>query len=58
MAMVHAPFGNNAIMLWAEPGGPIMLKAVEASGDPVELNADQATDLAELLRSLAAQISD
>ena len=53
--VVH-PFGDEAISLWAEPGGPIMLKALDGA-DPVELNEDQAVELARLLLNLAAEIS-
>ncbi len=55
---VQSPFGDETVTLWAEPDGPIMLKVVEPSGDPVELNEAQALHLADLLRALAHQISD
>ena len=41
------------IVVWAEPGGPVMLKAVSPFGDPVELNANEARQLAALLLELA-----
>ena len=55
--MTHRLFGGDEVRVWAEPGGPIMLRVVESSGDPVELNEHQAIELADLLRRLAAQIS-
>ena len=54
-AKVHELFG---VSLWADPSGSIMLKAVEPSGDPVELNEHQAIEVADLLRQLAAEISN
>jgi hypothetical protein len=56
--MSHQLFGGDEVRVWVEPGGPIMLRAVEPSGDPVELNEDQAIELADLLRRLADQISN
>ena len=55
---VQNPFGDETVTLWAEPDGPIMIKVIESSGNPVELNEAQALQLADLLRSLANQISD
>jgi len=51
-------FGGDEVIVWAETGGPIMLKVVEPSGDPVELNEHQALELADVLRRLADQISN
>jgi hypothetical protein len=45
------------IVLWSEPGGPIMLKTCEPYGDPVELNEHQAEELAEALLKMAKDIS-
>lgn len=42
------------VHLWRDPGGEIALKAVTTSGDPVELTARQARELALLLLRLAA----
>lgn len=39
-------------LIWMEPGGPIMLKAIDGN-DPIELNADEAREIARLLLSLA-----
>ena len=47
----------GAIRLWAEPGGPIMIKAVEASGDPVEINEHEAQELMDCLRRLSDEIT-
>jgi hypothetical protein len=35
-----------------EPGGPIMLKAVDGA-DPIELNADEAREIARVLLEFA-----
>ena len=53
----HSLLGG-LVRVWAEADGPIMLKAVEQSGDPVELNESEAIELADLLRSLARSISE
>lgn len=55
---VGRPLGDDDIVAWAEPGGPIMLKASTSFGDPVELNESEARKLADLLVQLAQQISD
>jgi hypothetical protein len=38
--------------VWMEPGGPIMLKAVDGA-DPIELNADEAREIARVLLEFA-----
>ena len=45
------------IYLWAEAGSSVMLKAVTTSGDPVEITAEEALELAEHLKRLAAQVN-
>jgi transposase-like protein len=40
--------------LWIEPGGGVTLKAVTAEGDPIELTANQARELAAALLETAA----
>lgn len=55
-AGVQRPIGDEEVRLWAEPGGPIMLKAVNAHGDPVELNGGQARRTAEILLRLADRV--
>jgi hypothetical protein len=47
----------GSIRVWAEPGGPIMIKAVEPSGDPVEINEHEADELVKILNGLIADIS-
>jgi hypothetical protein len=56
-SQTHSLLGGS-VRVWAEPDGPIMLKAVEQSGDPVELNENEAIELADLLSSLARRISE
>jgi len=46
-------FADGEIVLWAEEGEPIMLRSVSPHGDPVELTADEARDLAAALKRLA-----
>jgi hypothetical protein len=38
--------------MWAEPGGPIMLRAADGK-DPIELNAHEAREIAKALLELA-----
>jgi hypothetical protein len=52
---VLRPAHDDEVVMWAEPGGPIMLKAI-AGSDPVELNEDQAEAVAAALLSLVAQV--
>ncbi|MET1110931.1 MAG: hypothetical protein ABWX67_05315 [Allosphingosinicella sp.] len=40
------------IILWAEKGGPVMLKTVEKHGDPVELAEHEVQDLIDALEKL------
>jgi hypothetical protein len=46
---------DDDVQVWLDPGGGITLKAVTADGDPVELSAAQARQLAERLADLASQ---
>ena len=41
---------------WVEQGSSIMFKAVTKSGDPVEINAEEARDIAAALIKLAEQL--
>ena len=41
---------------WAEPDGPIMLKAVSPYGDPIELNVQEAKELIKKLSELVTEI--
>ena len=44
------------IILWMEQESSIQLKAITAHGDPVELNATEARQLAQELLRLAALV--
>ena len=46
-------FGGD-VVLWTEDD-VIKLKTCDPTGDPAELNAEQAATLAQLLRKLAGQ---
>jgi hypothetical protein len=43
---------GGEITLWAEEGGPIMLKVTEKYGDPVELAEHEAQELIDRLKQL------
>ena len=57
-AGVQRPLGDHEIRLWAEPGGPILMKAVTQAGDPVELSEGEARKVAEVLVRLADWVAD
>jgi hypothetical protein len=44
------------VCLWVEAEASIMLKAISKSGDPVELSAEEARELASLLKTMADKI--
>jgi hypothetical protein len=44
------------VHVWIEQGASICIKAVEPTGDPVEITGDQAQRLAETLLKMAAAI--
>jgi hypothetical protein len=44
---------DDDVAVWLDPGGGITIKAVTAEGDPVELSATQARQLAAALVELA-----
>ena len=46
-------FSAGEVILWAESGEPIMLKAISSHRDPVELNSDEARKIADALNKLA-----
>lgn len=46
------------IVIWAEDGGPIMLKVEEKYGDPVELAEHEAQELIDCLQKLLKMQSD
>jgi hypothetical protein len=47
----------NEVRLWIEDSSSIHIKAV-SSGDPVELNEDEASELADVLNRFVKQIAD
>jgi hypothetical protein len=47
---------NGEVALWVEEGRSIHLKATSPHGDPVELSAAEALELAEQLRRMAALV--
>jgi hypothetical protein len=49
-------FSQGEVYLWPEQGSSIMLKAITKSGDPVELEPEEAKELGETLIRLAAKI--
>ena len=55
---LQRPLGDDEIRVWAEPGGPIMMKAVTQAGDPVELSEGEARKVAEVLVRLADWVVD
>jgi hypothetical protein len=44
---------DDDVAVWLDPGGGITIKAVTPEGDPVELSATQARQLAAALVDLA-----
>ena len=56
MEPVEHPLADDDVRVWAEPGGPIMLRAVTSYGDPVELNETEARAIADVLLRLAKRI--
>jgi len=49
-------FANGEVAMWTADERSIHLKAISAHGDPVELNAEEARELAGELLRLASQI--
>jgi hypothetical protein len=47
---------GGEIVVWAEDGGPIMLKVVQKYGDPVELAEHEAEELVSCLQNLISTI--
>jgi hypothetical protein len=47
---------GGEITLWIDSDGPMHMKVNSKFGDPVELNADEARELAQLLLKLADKI--
>jgi hypothetical protein len=52
----HLQGCEGEVYFWIEQGSSIMLKAVSNSGDPVELTALEARDLAGLLIKAADEL--
>ncbi len=50
-------FSQGEVYLWPEQGSSIMIKAITKSGDPVELEPEEAKKLGETLIRLAAQLT-
>ena len=55
---VERPLGDDEILIWTEAGGPIMMRAVTAAGDPVELNEVEARRVVDVLARLAGGITE
>lgn len=47
---------DGEVTLWTDEDRSIHLKAVSSFGDPIELNAEEATELANELLRLAALV--
>jgi hypothetical protein len=43
---------GGEILVWAEDGGPIMLKVTTVHGDPIELAEHEAQELVRCLQQL------
>lgn len=50
-------FSDGEIVIRLEQGA-VHIKAVDKSGDPVELTKEEALEVAEALKNLAAEIAD
>lgn len=50
-------FCNGQVVIWLEQDSSIMIKAVNKEyGDPVEMEADEAIELAKMLKDFAEYI--
>jgi len=47
---------DGDVYLWVEAESSVMLKAITKHGDPVELSAEEAKELAATLLKMAAKI--
>jgi len=54
---VHKVAGGD-VQLWHDPTGEIFIKTIDWYNDPVELNVDEATELAEILIRLVREIKE
>lgn len=52
----HHVFAGGEVSVWIEQGTSIQLKAVSSHGDPVELTAEQALEVAAKMKELADMI--
>jgi hypothetical protein len=53
---LHEVAGGE-IVVWAEQGGPVMIKLVEPHGDPVELGEGELDELVAILIRLRKETS-
>jgi hypothetical protein len=51
-------FADGEVRLWIADGGSIHLKAVDPHGDPTELTAEMAREIAAALLELARQLDE
>jgi hypothetical protein len=47
---------DGAIRIWIEQGTSIQVKAITKTDDPVEISADEALEIAEVLKQFASRI--
>lgn len=49
---------DGDVRVWIEQGSTIHIKAISEYNDPVELTAEQALELAQVLQRLARRLSE
>ncbi|MDY7069564.1 hypothetical protein PsexTeo8_60930 (plasmid) [Pseudomonas extremaustralis] len=49
---------DGGVRLWIEQGSAIHIKAITEHNDPVELNAEQALELAQVLQRYAGCLAE
>ncbi|MGC5699143.1 hypothetical protein J4P02_02950 [Pseudomonas sp. NFXW11] len=49
---------DGEVRLWIEQGSSIQIKALSEQGDPVELNVQQALELARVLQVFAGRLQE
>lgn len=54
----HFESSDGDVRVWIEQGSAIHIKAISEYNDPVELNAEQALELAQVLQRLARRLSE
>jgi hypothetical protein len=47
---------DSDVCIWIEQGSSIQIKAITKTNDPVELSAETALEIAEVLRKFASRI--